>query len=34
MSWLGIDIGGANIKVADGADYAASHFFPLWLRPV
>jgi probable H4MPT-linked C1 transfer pathway protein len=32
MSWLGIDIGGANIKVADGADYAASHFFPLWLR--
>lgn len=32
MSWLGIDIGGANIKVADGVGYAASHFFPLWLR--
>lgn len=33
MSWLALDIGGANLKVADGAGYAASREFPLWQRP-
>ena len=33
MGWLGLDIGGANIKVADGHGYAASAYFPLWERP-
>lgn len=32
MSWLALDIGGANIKVADGRGYAASYPFPLWKR--
>jgi len=30
---LALDIGGANLKVADGQGYAASSFFPLWQRP-
>lgn len=30
MKWLALDIGGANLKVADGAGYAASYAFPLW----
>lgn len=30
MNYLALDIGGANIKVADGLGYAASHAFPLW----
>jgi probable H4MPT-linked C1 transfer pathway protein len=33
MSWLGLDIGGANIKVADGKGFAVSSAFPLWQRP-
>lgn len=33
MSYLGLDIGGANLKIADGRGYAASCFFPLWQRP-
>jgi probable H4MPT-linked C1 transfer pathway protein len=28
--WLGIDIGGANIKLADGKDFAKSVAFELW----
>ena len=33
--WTGwqFDIGGANIKVADGKGFAASHPFPLWRNP-
>lgn len=30
MGWLALDIGGANIKVADGQGYAAAYPFPLW----
>jgi probable H4MPT-linked C1 transfer pathway protein len=30
MNWLAIDIGGANIKVADGLGYAQSHAFAMW----
>lgn len=33
MNWLAIDIGGANIKVADGRGFAASHPFALWRSP-
>ncbi len=33
MNWLGLDIGGANIKIADGCGYAESLAFPLWKRP-
>jgi len=33
MSFLGLDIGGANLKIADGLGYAASEFFPLWQQP-
>ena len=33
MSWLALDIGGANLKVADGRGFAASRQFPLWQRP-
>jgi probable H4MPT-linked C1 transfer pathway protein len=33
MKWLGLDIGGANIKVADGHGFAESHHFALWLAP-
>ncbi len=33
MRWLAIDIGGANIKLADGQGFAQSHYFPLWQRP-
>lgn len=32
-NWLALDIGGANIKVADGAGYAHSHSFSLWKHP-
>ena len=31
--WIGLDIGGANIKLADGHAYARSCAFPLWKRP-
>lgn len=30
MNWLALDIGGANIKAADGLDYASTHAFALW----
>jgi probable H4MPT-linked C1 transfer pathway protein len=30
MNWLALDIGGANIKVADGEGYARSHPFAMW----
>jgi probable H4MPT-linked C1 transfer pathway protein len=30
MSWLALDIGGANLKVADGRGYASACVFPLW----
>lgn len=33
MTWLALDIGGANIKVADGNGYAAAVPFPLWKEP-
>lgn len=32
MNHLALDIGGANIKIADGHSYAASYPFPLWLQ--
>ena len=33
MTWLALDVGGANIKLADGAGYVSSEFFPLWQKP-
>jgi (4-(4-[2-(gamma-L-glutamylamino)ethyl]phenoxymethyl)furan-2-yl)methanamine synthase len=30
MKWLAIDIGGANLKLADGQGYAASYTFSMW----
>jgi probable H4MPT-linked C1 transfer pathway protein len=33
MSWLGLDIGGANLKAADGAGWARSVSFALWREP-
>lgn len=30
MTWLALDIGGANIKVADGLGYAQSYGFAMW----
>jgi len=30
MSWLALDIGGANIKTADGNGYAQSYGFAMW----
>lgn len=33
MATLGIDVGGANLKVADGSDFAVSRHFPLWTNP-
>jgi probable H4MPT-linked C1 transfer pathway protein len=33
MRWLAFDIGGANLKVADGQGFVLSHYFPLWQRP-
>ncbi len=33
MKWLALDIGGANIKAADGNGYAVSEPFPLWQKP-
>ncbi len=30
MSYLALDIGGANLKIADGKGFAVSQFFPLW----
>ncbi|BBO33203.1 hydantoinase/oxoprolinase family protein [Lacipirellula parvula] len=33
MSWLAIDIGGANLKAADGRGYADSRPFAIWRQP-
>jgi (4-(4-[2-(gamma-L-glutamylamino)ethyl]phenoxymethyl)furan-2-yl)methanamine synthase len=33
MNWLALDIGGANLKVADGNRFAESYSFPLWRDP-
>lgn len=31
--YLGLDVGGANLKLSDGARLAVSRYFPLWQRP-
>ncbi|MGI9456745.1 MAG: hydantoinase/oxoprolinase family protein [Aeoliella sp.] len=33
MHWLGIDVGGANLKLSDGRDHAESIPFALWKNP-
>ncbi len=33
MNWLGIDIGGANLKLSDGDGWASSLAFALWKQP-
>lgn len=33
MNWLALDIGGANLKVADGHGFAESYSFALWKDP-
>jgi probable H4MPT-linked C1 transfer pathway protein len=33
MTWLGVDIGGANLKAADGRGWARSMPFELWREP-
>ncbi len=33
VTWLGLDIGGANLKAADGLGFAVSRPFALWQRP-
>lgn len=33
MRWLALDIGGANLKAADGRGFAVSRPFPLWRSP-
>lgn len=33
MGWLGIDVGGANLKASDNCDFARTVAFPLWQRP-
>ena len=33
MQWLGLDVGGANLKLADGLGYADSRPFSLWREP-
>ena len=33
MKWLALDIGGANLKAADGQGFAVSQPFPLWANP-
>ncbi|MFO0923753.1 MAG: hydantoinase/oxoprolinase family protein [Pirellulales bacterium] len=33
IRWLGLDIGGANLKIADPNGYARSESFPLWKQP-
>jgi probable H4MPT-linked C1 transfer pathway protein len=33
MKWLALDIGGANIKAADGLGHAQSYAFALWREP-
>jgi probable H4MPT-linked C1 transfer pathway protein len=31
--WLALDVGGANLKAADGLGFGQSHYFPLWREP-
>lgn len=33
MEWLGLDVGGANLKISDGDQYARSEAFALWREP-
>ena len=33
MNWLGLDIGGANIKIGHGVDYSRNEPFALWREP-
>lgn len=33
MNWLGLDIGGANLKASDGKVFIVSRQFPLWKHP-
>src|SRR5690349_1516700 len=33
MHWLALDIGGANLKAADGEGFAESYAFALWSEP-
>lgn len=33
MKWLALDIGGANLKAADGEGFAVSQPFPMWQNP-
>ena len=33
MTWLGLDIGGANLKAANATGWARFRFFPLWREP-
>ncbi len=33
MKWLALDIGGANLKAADGDHFAVSQPFALWQNP-
>lgn len=33
MSWLALDVGGANLKVADGLGYARAYAFAMWREP-
>lgn len=33
MDWIGLDIGGANLKVADGRRFGRAREFPLWRKP-
>lgn len=33
MDWIAIDIGGANLKAADGLGFAVSRPFPMWRTP-
>ncbi len=32
MNWLALDIGGANLKAADGKGFSVSQVFPMWQR--
>jgi len=33
MDWLALDVGGANLKAADGVGFARSRPFPIWRAP-
>jgi uncharacterized hydantoinase/oxoprolinase family protein len=34
VSLVALDVGGANLKIADGRGYAVSQAFPLWRKPL